>query len=475
MKKLYTLALMALAVVSLQAKVYTLADLAAIEGSGVTFVDGDYIVNVDAALTEDVVLDDGGITVNKTDLIINEGNSLKIQDGERLFFGNKARITVNGDISAIGITSTILISATDDAVGSALGFRVYYDEASVAFKAVEIKYVGISFGSANGSLTIENCYFDSHNGKLSNNAVNFTASSKGNVVKNTTFYGCYGGCIATGATNPVGINISGCIFEGNGTSKRLLPAINICCGGDNDIYIEDNEIYGTGQETRAGGIALGNLLGVTVNNTCYVRRNLVKSNSYGITLTGAGKVYIEDNQIIDNYLIQGGNPNSGGSGINITNSNGTSWAFIKGNYIEGNFWGITNIGANEVNCGKTEDPNAEDYNPGLNVFVNNGNGDAEFAKCDLANNGTATLYAQGNTWSVDEQTEEQIETCIYHKNDNDALGVVIFMPPFDPNVGVTDIKVNAPADGVYYNLLGQPVANPSNGIYIINGKKVLVK
>ena len=30
-------------------------------------------------------------------------------------------------------------------------------------------------------------------------------------------------------------------------------------------------------------------------------------------------------------------------------------------------------------------------------------------------------------------------------------------------------------DGTYYNLLGQPVTNPTPGIYIKNGKKVIVK
>ena len=30
-------------------------------------------------------------------------------------------------------------------------------------------------------------------------------------------------------------------------------------------------------------------------------------------------------------------------------------------------------------------------------------------------------------------------------------------------------------DGIYYNLLGQPVKNPTKGIYIRNGKKIVVK
>ena len=30
-------------------------------------------------------------------------------------------------------------------------------------------------------------------------------------------------------------------------------------------------------------------------------------------------------------------------------------------------------------------------------------------------------------------------------------------------------------DGLYYNLLGQPVMNPTKGFYILNGKKVVIK
>ena len=41
-----------------------------------------------------------------------------------------------------------------------------------------------------------------------------------------------------------------------------------------------------------------------------------------------------------------------------------------------NLWGVTIIGSPEVNAGKVEDKNAADYNPGENVFKNNGNNNA---------------------------------------------------------------------------------------------------
>lgn len=40
---------------------------------------------------------------------------------------------------------------------------------------------------------------------------------------------------------------------------------------------------------------------------------------------------------------------------------------------------------------------------------------------------------------------------------------------------VEDLKTDGRQDGLYYNLLGQPVSHPSSGIYIHNGKKVIIK
>ena len=45
----------------------------------------------------------------------------------------------------------------------------------------------------------------------------------------------------------------------------------------------------------------------------------------------------------------------------------------------------------------------------------------------------------------------------------------------DTITDITDIKGDAEGDGIYYNLLGQPVSNPGPGIYIYNGKKVIIK
>lgn len=81
---------------------------------------------------------------------------------------------------------------------------------------------------------------------------------------------------------------------------------------------------------------------------------------------------IKNNTIVDNQYET--NAMNGGSGISIYDSNGVQTAIITGNRIEQNLWGITVIGGKEVNIGKTENPAADDYNPGHNIFKDNGNG-----------------------------------------------------------------------------------------------------
>ena len=41
--------------------------------------------------------------------------------------------------------------------------------------------------------------------------------------------------------------------------------------------------------------------------------------------------------------------------------------------------------------------------------------------------------------------------------------------------GIGTINADHNANGIYYNLMGQPVANPTPGIYIRDGRKIIVK
>ena len=460
MKKFYSFLLMAAVAVGAMAddfvsdgtgNVYTFNALSQIEGTGVTLQDdGSYLV--------------------AADFTISEGDVLQLQNNDLIKMGNNVRITVNGDADFAPADTAIV---TRDAEGSnPKGFWMLGDNGNANLKNVTFEYVGVTFGGINSSLHADNCTFTLYNGKLnSSGALGFNASCDNNVVENCYFIENTLNAIGNGATNPVGIIIRNCLFWHNTTANRNKPQINLTVGGDYDVLIENNDIIG-GQFNLSGGIALSNMMGLAHSGTNIIENNYIADNRYGITTIGGVDAIIRNNKMIDNCYES--NPNNGGSCISVYDSSSSSNIYIEGNWMEGGLWGITIVtGAPNVNLGKVDDPEAEDYNPGNNTFVNNGFDGTYY---DLYNNGTADVYAQGNTWNVAEQTEENIEEVIYHQVDDPSKGLVIFMPPHqEDDTAVEEVSAAQQTDNRYYNLMGQPIENPTNGIYIHNGKKILVK
>jgi len=430
--------------------VYTFNALSQIEGTGVTLLDdGSYLVSAD--------------------FTIAEGDVLQLQNNDVIKMADGVRITLDGDADFAPADTAVI---TRDAEGSKpKGFWMMGENGNATLKNVTFEYVGVVFGGANSSLTANNCTFTLHNGKSSSSgALSFNASCGGNVVENCYFIENTLNAIGNGATNPVGIIIRNCLFWHNTTDNRNKPQINLTVGGDYDVLIADNEVIG-GQFTLSGGIGLSNMMGLAHSGINIIENNYIADNRYGITTIGSVDAIIRNNTMIDNCYDP--NPNNGGSCVSIYDSSSSANIYMEGNWMEGGLWGITvPTGAPNINLGKVEDPEAEDYNPGNNTFVNNGNGGELY---DLFNNGTATIWAQGNTWNVAEQTEENIEEVIYHQVDDPSKGLVIFMPAKTPSTAVEEVSAAQQQDNRYYNLMGQPIENPTGGIYIHNGKKILVK
>ena len=460
MKKFYAfLALAAVAVGAMaddfvsdgSGNVYTFNSLSQIEGTGVTLQDdGSYLVSAD--------------------FTISEGDVLQLLNNDLIKMANGVRITMNGNADFAPADTAVI---TRDVEGSnPKGFWMMGENGNANLKNVTFEYVGVVFGGANSSLHADNCTFTLHNGKSSSSgAISFNASCDNNIIENCYFIENTLNAIGNGATNPVGIIIRNNLFWHNTTANRNKPQINLTVGGPYDVLIADNQVIG-GQFNLSGGIGLSNMMGLGHTGTNIIENNYIADNRYGITTIGSVDAIIRNNKMVNNCYEA--NPNNGGSCISIYDSSSSANVYIEGNWMEGGLWGITvPTGAPNINLGKVEDPEAEDYNPGNNTFVNNGNGGVLY---DLFNNGTATIWAQGNTWNVAEQTEENIEEVIYHQVDDPNLGLVIFMPAHqeEPSA-VEEIEAAQQADGLYYNLMGQPVENPTNGIFIHNGKKILVK
>ena len=460
MKKIYSLLLMAAVAVGAMAddfvtdgtgNVYTFNALSQIEGTGVT------------------VQDDGSYLVS-ADFTIAEGDVLRLENNDVIKMADGVRITLDGDADFAPADTAVVTRDAEDSKPK--GFWMMGENGNANLKNVTFEYVGVVFGGLNSSLHADNCTFTLHNGKSSSSgALSFNASCGGNIVENCYFIENTLNAIGNGASNPVGIIIRDCLFWHNTTDNRNKPQINLTCAGDYDVYITGNQVIG-GQFTMSGGIGVSNMMGMGHTGKVYIEDNYITENRYGITTIGSMDAIIKNNVMIDNCYET--NPNNGGSCVSIYDSSSSSNIYMEGNWMEGGLWGITvPTGAPNINLGKVEDPEAEDYNPGNNTFVNNGNSGVLY---DLFNIGTATIWAQGNTWNVAEQTEENIEEVIYHQVDDPSKGLVIFMPAHQEGPSsVQEIEAAQQADGLYYNLMGQPVSAPAAGIYIHNGKKILVK
>ena len=427
MRKTFTLLLAATAVATATAgyvsdgskKVYTFESLSKIDTSGVKKVDGAYVVN--------------------EAISIAYGDTLRLQNGDVVKLADGVQVNIDGyaDLTPSD-TATVTRSAAD---AQPKGFRIYGDTASAVLKNVTFEYAGVAFGSDNGNLKADNCTFSYYNGKqVSAAALNFIRSSVGNEVTNCRFIESTTGALGNGANVPIGIVVKNNYFYHNNTGNSNRPQINLTCGGSSEAYnveITGNKVIG-GQYTKVGGIGVSNMLNLAHNCKVIIKDNDVEDNRYGVTVIGSVDVSIEDNKLINNKYET--NANNGGSGISIYSN--AAATYVKGNVIDGNLWGVTLIGSSKnMNFGKVGDKSGDDYNPGENVFRNNGNGGVLY---DLYNNTAETVYAQGNVWNVATQDSVSIEKVVFHKADNANLGQVIFMPA-GKATGVEAVNVKAKA------------------------------
>jgi hypothetical protein len=430
--------------------VYTFADLAKIDTSGVTADGQNYVV--------------------ANDVTISETDTLRLVSGDVVKLKNGVLVTVNGYADfASADTATI----TTDSIGAKpYGVKVYGETSGASVKNVTFLYGGLRYGSLK-PLTVDNCTFQYVNTKLNTSAaIQFNMANSGNVIKNSRFIRNDRSSIGGAANSTNGLLFKGNYLEGNTTTNRNYPQISVTVGGADSIIIADNTVVGDTTHTMVGGIGVNNMLGITGDNNVLISGNTIKNNRYGFTAIGTMNVRIVNNQIVSNKYET--NANNGGSGISLYATNYKMKAYVEGNNIEDNLWGITIIGGGDINIGKTGDASAADYNPGKNTFKNNGNNNVLY---DLYNNGVDTVYAQGNTWNVATQDSVSIESVITHKADNASLGLVIFMP--DHQVASAIEGVTASAEGVseVYTLDGRKVVSTESlrrGIYVgrKNGKSV---
>lgn len=423
---------------------YSFEILSGIEGSNVTkAADGSYEVT--------------------DDITISNGDSFTLDQGATIKFGNDVRVCLEGTSVMDGGEARTTFTRTGE-LAAPRGIWSESAEGPFVMTHVDMVYVGLSDYSEAGA-TITDCTFSQANGVISSiAAINCGKTGGTYVISGCKFTECTVPAVGMGANILTNLLIEDCELFDNNSSNTNKPQLNLTVGGENPIIVRGCTITGTGR-TMVGGIAVGNFTVAAGSNNVYIEDNTITENRYGITTVGPLNIEIRNNTLINNN--HDPNPMSGGSGISLSGYNMGQNGIIAGNYIEGHLWGITLIQCQDINCGQVDNPDS----PGGNVFKNNGNGGMKY---DLYNNGPNTVYAQLNTWSVEEQTEEQIETVISHKNDDETLGEVIFMPAAQ-TTGISTVEAEEAAPACYYNLQGNEVTNPGKGIYIVRRGGVTTK
>ncbi len=418
--------------------------------------------------TVGVTLESTGVYVMTENVNISAGDTFALESGITLKMANGIQLYSEGMIDMNCQTKSLITRNTEE--DTPKGFYIAYENSvdTMLLNNVDFEYAGFRTWFESGAMNITNCSFKYNNGK--NNSAGALALAKSGSkykIRNCEFISNTVPAIGAGANIQVGCIIENCLFDDNNTANSNKPQINITSGGEDDVIIRNCKLFGA-QRTKVGAISVANLLGLGGPNNVTIENCEIRDHRYAITHNGAPmNIVIKGNTMIDNKYET--NAMNGGSGISLYDPNGAQNVYIEGNHIEGSLWGITVIGGGNVNLGKTFDPTAADYNPGNNTFKDNGNGGVLY---DLYNNGTSTVWAQGNTWNVDEQTNEKIETVIFHKADDGSLGEVIYQEGANGVESITadGFDTNAPAE--YYNIQGIKVHNPTNGVFIkVQGNK----
>ncbi|MBA5630100.1 T9SS type A sorting domain-containing protein [Moheibacter lacus] len=407
------------------------------------------------------------VTVSGNEYTLHENLLVEVNDSLSLNENLVLKIAADVEIEVKGFFSSDADEITITAVDPENPYEGFwmFDTSEIYFNNTLVEYGG-GIRVITPDFLMENSEVSNNNksdGSATGGAISFSNGSP--VVRNSTFRNNIHPALSSGATNSVAIQVENCLFEGNNTTNNNRPQINMGPSGTADsTRIINNTIIGNRDFTVVGGVSVSSLAGV--QNQFVIKNNTIRDNRYGFTSLGPSSGVIENNILEDNDTET--NPMNGGSGISLYN---TEMVIIKGNEIRRNLWGITVIGTAQANLGSDD---AEDLNPGGNIFSENGNGGEIYA---LFNNTPNPIKALHNCWiEGQESTAEDVESVISHVVDDPALGEVFF-DPFECGIVMETVDFDQKSFRIYPNPAKnsfqiESVENGTIKIFDLNGKLI---
>jgi hypothetical protein len=381
---------------------WTLAKLAGTENSGVTNVADTFLL--------------------ANTVVIAKGDKFELTPGIVVKMAKSVSFEVEGTADfAMPAAKRVRFTRAEEGV---VPGPVYFknDESVTTIKNIDFEYTGLK-NFADKGLLVDSCTFRYHAYSSANgsNAISMGTSGTEFEIRNSIFERCERSAIGGAANYSNPVVIENCQFLYNGTHNRNYPQVNLTAA--TQVTIRNCVVLGDRDKLRVGGIVVSNLIGAAKDAHLLVEGCFVKDCSYGISVYSDQTAIVRNNILVNNDLVA--NANQGGSGLNVTDANGTQNTKFTGNFVMGNFWGASIIGGKNINFGRIDVPvDSEDYNIGQNVFCNNGNDGKIY---DLYNNSANTVYAQNNFWLTAASFDPAaIDTCIFDKNDDATLGEVIY-------------------------------------------------
>lgn len=376
----------------------------------------------------------GPITISTTDTI-------NIAEQAYFSMSPNVLITVKGSLIVYCEEAPIIFSSTDQQ-NYFTGFR-FENSVGSSIRQVEVNRAG-GIKIIGSEVEFISCYFGHFNQSNSTGTIDLSQSSP--LISSCYFFENAGPAILSAANGASSPQIFDCTIQGNVTSNINMPQINLGTSGADSVRIIGNLIIGNRNLLQVGGIAVTTLVGG--NLKCRIEGNLIKDNRYGITQYGnsIGSL-IRGNSIVDNNTQ--GLPNLGGSGINFF-GNSTNISYVSANTITGNLWGITIQNNAQPNFGQLT---ISELSPGMNQIFDNQNSGTIY---DFYNNTPNPIWAQNNYWGT--MDSDSVEMHIFHQPDDPALGIVNYLPLYDPTVNIADYQLDD-AGRVMFNFYPNPASD----------------